>query len=599
MKLFKNFNSNLYILGVLAIALMFACAFAFYRERVMNFDAAFFAFQMIDSTDFSIALGRWGAALAQILPLAALKSGASMNTFLRLFSVAPIINYLILFSCIHLWMKNFKASLLFLFTISLFFRQVFYYTTAELYFGMAMCVLFYALLSDEESAPKIKRDYVFAIVVAVLTYSISYFHQLTVFALVFTVMHLAVFNADFKNRRLWMAFGIIVCWFFVRIFVLKASSYESEKIPSLSTLIEQLGNLKQLPSTDYFIHFFRAEYMPVVLAYALSMVYWLVQRKWLYVLFNVAFNAGFLTLILLTYYKGESPLMYQNYYVMFGLFCGLPIAEMVMHAKWQWFKYAVTVFLLAFSLNGIYSSHHVFTKKVEYLERLVGHAQQSTHKKFLIHNQNFNWKVSWVSWSLPFETALLSADNSNGQSATFCLANEYSKYDSLLNKENVFLGPDWAPTWFGSQNLSKRYFSYPSSGYVKLNTSQSDTSFHIERFNKENVSIIPVKRFVVSDDDAFVVAPMRIENRSGYMLHSIPDSTSRTFLSYRLYDSSGALISKPSFKSALEADVDERSLITGLTVDLPRKGTYRMVVDFVTDDTQWWGIDAECILEVK
>jgi hypothetical protein len=91
---------------------------------------------------------------------------------------------------------------------------------------------------------------------------------------------------------------------------------------------------------------------------------------------------------------------------------------------------------------------------------------------------------------------------------------------------------------------------------------------------------------------------MRIENRSGYKLHSIPDSSSRTFLSYRLYDSSGALVSKPSFKSSLEADVED-VLITGLTVDLPRKGTYRMVVDFVTDDTQWWGIDAECILEVK
>lgn len=598
MKLFKNFNNNIYLLGLLLLGVLFAFSLAFYRERVMNFDASFFAFLMIDTNDFSIALGRWGAVLAQILPLFALKSGYSINTFLRLFSIASIINYFVVFSIIHLWLKHYKASLLFLFAITLCFRHVFFYTTAELYFGLALCVMFLAIVFPTEGSRKIEKDSIYFLTISVLIYVISYFHQLTVFALLFVVLYAMIWNNEFKNRRMLITLGISITWFFIRIFLLKSTAYESEKIPTLSTFFEQLPHLKDLPSTQYFKDFFIAQFLWVFIVYAASMIFFMQRKKWLFVLFNAAYVVGFLALILITYYKGESPLMYENYYVLFGLFWGLPIVQMLFEISSQLVKYSVTVSLLAISVYGIYQSHHVFTKKIEYLQRLVDHAQKNESKKYILNTLNFNWKVSWVSWSLPFETALLSADNANAQSASFYLAAEYNKFDSILNKENIFLGPDWAPTWFGSQNLNHRYYHFPSTGYVKLNTSQNDTSFHVEMFNNENVSIVPVKKYVVSDADPFVVVPIKIVNQTNNKIASIPDASNQTFLSYHLYDASGKLVDADGFRSALEADV-EGSLVTGLTIDLPSKGVYKVVVDFVTENKRWWEINAEFTLEVQ
>jgi hypothetical protein len=598
MKLFKNFNQNILFIGLLVLGLLFAFSLAFYRERVMNFDASFFAFLMIDTNNFSIALGRWGAVLAQVLPLMALKSGLSINTFLRLFSVAPIINYTLLFLAIDQWLKNYKASLLFLFTITLCFRHVFYYTTAELYFGLALGVLFLAIIFPSEGSRKIEKNWVYFSVISVLIYVVSYFHQLTVFALLFAVLYAMIWNGDYKNRRMIITLSLTLVWFFIRIFLLKSTTYESEKIPSIHTFLEQLPHLKDLPSTRYYKDFFKQEFLFVFALYSLSLGYFLYRKKWLFVLFNLSYVICFLALILITYYKGESPLMYENYYVLFGFFWGLPIVQMLFEITSQGIKYAVTISLLVVSINGMYQSHYVFTKKIDYLQRLVDHAQQNDHKKFIINSLNFNWRVSWVSWSLPFETALLSADNANAQSASFYLSKEYNKFDSILNRENIFLGPDWAPTWFGSQNLNKRYYHFPSSGYVKLNTSQADTTFHPELFNKENVELIPVKNYVVSDADAFVVVPIKIVNHTEHLLRSIPDAVNQTFLSYHLYDATGKLVDSDGLRSALELDV-QQSAITGLTIDLPAKGLYKVVVDFVTENKRWWEVNAEFTLEVK
>jgi hypothetical protein len=427
---------------------------------------------------------------------------------------------------------------------------------------------------------------------------ISYFHQLTVFALLFTVLFAMIWNKSYRDQQTLITLAITITWFFVRIFLLKSTSYESEKIPTLQVFFEQLPHLKDLPSTHYFKHFFKHELLFVFVVFIGSLGFFLYKKKVLFVLFNLSYFIAFLCLILITYYKGESPLMYENYYVLMGFFWGMPIVFFLFELNLHVVFLGITTALLGFSLWGIYQSHHVFTKKVEYLERLVNHAQKSETKKYLVHQSNFNWRVSWVSWSLPFETALLSSDMANAQSASFYMASEYAKFDSLLNRENIFLGPDWAPTWFGSQNLNHHYFAFPSSGYVKLNSSQADTAFHPQLFNKENVSLQAVKKHVVSDVDAFVVVPIKIMNRSGRTIASIPDATNQTFLSYHLFDETGKQVDSDGYRSALEADV-QRELVTGLTIELPAKGKYKVVVDMVTENVKWWDVCDEITLEVK
>jgi hypothetical protein len=259
--------------------------------------------------------------------------------------------------------------------------------------------MFLAIVFPTEGSRKIEKDSIYFLTISVLIYVISYFHQLTVFALLFVVLYAMIWNNEFKNRRMLITLGISITWFFIRIFLLKSTAYESEKIPTLSTFFEQLPHLKDLPSTQYFKDFFIAQFLWVFIVYAASMMFFMQRKKWLFVLFNMAYVVAFLALILITYYKGESPLMYENYYVLFGLFWGLPIVQMLFEISSQLVKYSVSLFLLCISVYGIYQSHHVFTKKIDYLQRLVDHAQQNESKKYILNTLNFKAISFWFSFS--------------------------------------------------------------------------------------------------------------------------------------------------------------------------------------------------------
>src|SRR5207249_4936463 len=101
---------------------------------------------------FDIELNRWGSVLSQALPLIFLKAGCSLQTFLRTYSVSFILIYYIIFLLITLVLKNERAGIALMLTLCLAFRHAFYYSTAELYQGMAWCVLIWALIS------KMKED---------------------------------------------------------------------------------------------------------------------------------------------------------------------------------------------------------------------------------------------------------------------------------------------------------------------------------------------------------------------------------------------------------------------------------------------------------
>src|SRR5437660_1080814 len=79
----KKLNIYLQVLGFLFFGILFVLAWALYKERMLNYDPAFFSFRIIYDKNYDVELGRWGSIISQILPLWFLKSGCSLETFLR------------------------------------------------------------------------------------------------------------------------------------------------------------------------------------------------------------------------------------------------------------------------------------------------------------------------------------------------------------------------------------------------------------------------------------------------------------------------------------------------------------------------------------
>lgn len=594
----KHYKKLIVVTGFLFFSCLLIFSWIFYKERVLAFDPAFFAFQMIDSQDYSIALGRWGAIFSEILPLIVLKNHCSMETFLRVFSIAPIINYCIIFLII-IALKNYRAALALMLTLCLGFRHAFYYTTAELYFGLALSILLWALVSPEKEYSSRLKKWLALFFSLVLIYVMSYLHQLTVFALVFILTGEFIGNKRYKDVHLWIVFAATIIWFFIRIFVLTNTEYESEKIPSLDVFINEIPYMVYSPSGTYFKYFAVHELWPLFLVFFISWLFLFKLKKWLYVIFLPAFSIVFLIIILITYYKGESPLMYENYYTVFGVFAGVAFVYVLYNSiKDKWRLLWILPFLVI-SLSGIYNAHAMLTKRVDYLDRLVTNGRKKEKRKFLVSLQNFPWQYTWVDWSLPFETTLYSAIAGPDSVVTCYPVSDMSEHDDLINKENVFLGPKWAISWFESGNLQKQYFHFPSSGYEKLNSSQADTAFHENEFNKDNVFIQPLKEVYHSDPDSFIVAEIRIKNLSGKRLASIPSGSNPVFLCYHLYDKESKMLIHDGRRSPLEMDVTGEC-IQSLMVTIPKeKGEYIVETDLLTEDKRWWGINSRFSLVVR
>ena len=389
-----------------------------------------------------------------------------------------------------------------------------------------------------------------------------------------------------------------IFWYVLRIFVFAKTEYETEKIPTVATFVEQIPNLRYMPSAMYFKFFAKHHLWPMFATFFISWLFLLKMKQWLYFIFLPCFSLAFLILILITYHKGESPLMYENYYTLFGVFAAITLVfVMEKQFKNHWKLYLI-VPLLTISVTGIYNAHAVLTKRVDYLERLVDYGRKQKNKKFLISDKNFPWQVGWVNWSVPFETTLLSAIDGRYSVVTCYVAEDINMFDSIINTKNIFLGPKWAVTWFQSHHLNKKHFHFPSTGYTKLNTSQADTTFNEADFNNKNILIKPLNEIVYSDADTFIVTPIRIINLSEKILASTPDGAFPVYLCYRIYNDMGAVIIPNGKRTTLEVDI-VKEYVQGLNVTLPKKkGRYTVEIDLVTESKRWWKINSNFVLVV-
>lgn len=585
MKFFiEKYKLIFYIASSLFFSFFFYLTWIFYKERMLSFDPSFFSFLIINDKDYYFALDRWGAVFIEFLPLVALKNNCSLETFLRVYSISPIIIYSIVFLLITVGLKNYKAGVALLLSLCLGFRHAFYYATAELYIGIAFAVLLWAIITPEKEYNSIKK-YIVLIVSCGLIYIMSYLHQLTLFTVLFILITELLVNNKYKDNFLWALIIFTIAWYSVRIFILTNSDYEEAKIPSFKIFLQQLPHLRYLPSTNYFKAFAPRQFWSLLLVFIISWGLILKTKKWVYAIFLPIYTITFLVLILITYYKGESPLMYENYYTVLGLFASVALLTTLHKIEDKKWTLILLLPLLVINLNAIYASHSIFTKRIEYIDRLVNYGRKQQNKKFLISKSNFPWQTAWVDWAFPFETTLYSAIPGPDSVVTFYVTPDMNRYDSLIHNENIFLGPEWAITWFGSQNLKKNYFNFPSTGYEKLNSAVPDSFSKQIKFNTDSVFIKPEKNIYYSDADSFVIVPIHIKNYSDRKLYSLASDNRSFYLTYQMYNKDETIKISSGNKTPLDIDI-VNDYVQGLNVTLPKhKGEYVVKVNLTTKNT--------------
>jgi len=595
----KKYHLLIHLIGFLFFgALLFIC-WIFYKERMLNIDPASFCFQIIQSKTYLIAVGRWPLVLTQLLPVAFINLHCSLEIFLKVYSISFILIYYLAYLICTLVLKNYRGGMALMLVLCLGFRWVFYYATCELFLGFLLAILLWCIISHKNPYSSAYKKWLSTIVSLFLIYTLSYCHQITLFMIVFVVLLELIGNKRWKDLHLWTILLLTFVWYFIRIKFLTTSSYETAKMDGMDDFFYYLPNLFTLSSWRYLNNFLTETLWVMSIIFLFCLIIALIRKKLLLFIYSLLYFCGYYLFLAMMFAQSVDEIFLQYYSIIFGFMTGVLFMYLVYDFIPKHLSILLVAIILSLNVYGIYKSHDIPTERINYKERLTHYGQRFSNKKFLINTKNVPGNIVQFSHFLPYETILYTALQSPDSAQTFFVANKMDEYDSLITKQNAFLSISWNPDLYHQKDFDKNYYRLPSSGYIKLNTSQADTSFKESYFNKDNISLIPQKQEIHSGFYNFIVAPIKIINTSIHTINSTPEGDHPVYLSYHLLDQNGALLSSDNTKTILEVDIKDQ-YTQGLMVYLPpHKGNYIIEVDFITEGIRWWNTTARFNLIVE
>jgi len=565
--------------GLLFLLVLLLLAWRHHVERMACYDPAFFSWLIIDSGHPEAVLGRLGSWPTQVLPLAVLHLGGGLESVLRAYSVSFILLYLVLFLFVLLVLKDRVAAVAFPLVLGPAFRHAFYYSTAELYQGLALAVVLWALLRRLLETGDRGRPAQWGWLV-VLTAWLSLYHQLLVFPLLFMLGYECLRRGLWTDRAYLLGAALLLALFAARIVLLTNSTYEQDRILDPGTFLTNARWIRWLPSTRYLLEHGMAFKALMVLAASVTLALaW--TRRWALLAWTGGLSIGFLVLILVTYHDGESPLMYENYYTLFGFFGALPFADLFFDAgdRWKRARQVLFFLLLVLSARQIVQGRTLFTEKVRFADRITSQLRAMGVRKAIADKDHFPWPYGWVSWAAPFETALVSALHGPDSVVTVFYVEDPGAFKGMLDEPGLFLGPEWEPVWFGTQNLRQRMFRFPEEApYVPITTMRpGGLTATVPRTGLE---LVPHQAVVHAGRERIVVTEIQVHNRSDDTLHARTSRDEPLRLVCRTMGPGGATPVAERW-TELEMDVAPwSSLRQGLVIDRPaQRGRHVVEVD--------------------
>jgi len=394
---------------------------------------------------------------------------------------------------------------------------------------------------------------------------ISFYHQLLVLPLIFVLVFESIPDKGWRQRRNWFFALAMVAWYVVRIKGMSESAYEESRMPTVGDLATYFMHLRELNSTIYFLMVwtkFKAMILLMCLAGGLAIY----RRAWVQLTLCMVFTVAFLVLILIVDRNGMAPVIYENYYPVLALVWAILFASMAEPFQGR-IRQGVLIGLVAVCSLGllqIHRGHYRLTDRVEYVQRITAYQAQQGVRKSLVRFDNYPWQYGLVHWAVGMESALCSAVNGPQEAATIFVSDKTAMLDTVAQRKDQFLGPDWEAIWFGLQNLDHHYFDFPMNvGYSWANALDLPEvpSNVVLRGPAEPYRMVP---------DRFTVIPVTIENPGpGTMPSCAPNGTPIQF-AYRLLRADGSVYQESGILSSLEADIAPgTSYQQGLVVERP------------------------------
>lgn len=426
----------------------------FYKERMLHFDSANYAYHLIYFQHFYTGHGRLISILPQLLPLFAAKAGMSLEMILRLYSLSFILLYYLLYWVVVHGFRNLQGGLFMSLSLILTVRYKFYAPVGEVVISIAFIGLLVGLLTSDWYASLIRdgiRTKFIKIGLAILLSSL--FVIIHPFAMVtFSIVWLIwmVYSGRWKIKlEYFLPFSWVLIWGAKFLFSGGGTSYESGRLDRLNEAQLVLLHLKDYYVWDRFIWYLNAHYTLPLVMFVATLVYLFYQKKWwtgLIAILSWCFLAA-VVITLHSYLNGPIYVMLDGYMAHLGVVMALVFVLPFGKSRNIWIV-LLFILLVIFSLDRIRGVHEYYSGREYLLLNIIKGNSTPDEPKLLAHMDAFDYDRLWLPWAVGIETHLMTSLERPDQPQTLYFQNYGQTFERLEQDSTAFLSIQYAPDTF-------------------------------------------------------------------------------------------------------------------------------------------------------
>ncbi len=458
----KSMKRHVFLYGCAFFLIEYILAVVYYRER-MFLDASYYIYHPIQSGWFRVDHQRFTLAFTEILPLIGSYLGLPLKALLILYSLDHITIFFILFLIIYL--RNDFNGVLAL-TALLVFNVTYLYITPmhEVVYGAGFAVLLFSLMQNKTFTV---QNYIW---IALVELTVLFSHPEN-FALV------AFFAAlDIHKRKAFTRVHIMMLIILViaaRYKYVTLDSYEGTKFG---------GDIHGAKSTHYLDLMFGENgknlallmlryYWVMLLFITTSCINYFLSCKYLRgAMVFFAFTGAIIFL--------DSADASNSVYSYHGSIMYTPIITIAiipffydtfnsLKGQVKTIAFALVVVLVGVRFYTLTNELAPYVKRVNQMERIISACDKAGGDKFILNSNNFVKPYSEVSWSLPIETLLLSAERGKDECRSVI------RYEDINDQSKVILSDTNAfmvsyMDVINKKELNPRYFHIGGGVYKAL-----------------------------------------------------------------------------------------------------------------------------------
>lgn len=441
---------------------IFAIFFAFERFQA---DGAHYLLHVVQSESFRVEHQRYILIFSQALPWTGVQLEAPLSIIVFLNSLNPVVWWLLCFLYASRFLRDRHAAIGILLTHVLGVLHIQFTPMYEIWYGIPLVILLYSHLRKERTSRIIDLLLFGGILVTVL-----FAHPL----LPITVLFVFIYDFIEKRKLNWRAFipAIVLTagWYITKKLLL--TDYESGKMSLLGAdwnnapaQFMQIGFYWKL-----FVYFMTWYTIPMLLLAWLALFFGLRKMKW-QLLATLAFVVGHMLLISLTHELdvNQSPYFERMYLPLIPIILIPFLFTLCRELEFSpSFIIMSLLLVVGWRIGRFADVGHDYKHRTWRTQELIRQAQLLPGNKFILSQEDYHSCLSWVDWSFPMHTLLLSTANESFQKRVTIVTSEDLDENDNRTKldEDEFLFRRWEIMKDG--NLNQKYFHISSGKYEPL-----------------------------------------------------------------------------------------------------------------------------------